>query len=154
MSFEEDGWIVMPDALDADQLASARAFVDAENARESPRNLERFFLNLTNRHAFFRDLVQHPRLLAFADALLGDDCILNATCARTIWPGAPAQTLHRDTSAWWPSMPWLPATLGISVAWPLDDLVDDNGATRCVPGSHRREAIDPGAADVPMIAPA
>jgi ectoine hydroxylase-related dioxygenase (phytanoyl-CoA dioxygenase family) len=154
MSFEDDGFVVMEGALSADQLATARAFVDARNGERAPERGERFFLNLTNRHPFFRELVQHPRLLAFADGLLGSDCILNATCARTIWPGAEAQTLHRDTSAWWPSMPWLPVPLGISVAWPLDDLTDDNGATRCVPGSHRREAIDRDARDVPMIAPA
>ena len=79
------------------------------------------------------ELVEHPRVLAAADAVLlrscGNYCIGRLTGIE-ILPGEADQVLHVDESMY-------PLRLGgtqlqISAMWALDDFTVENGATRVV----------------------
>jgi len=93
----------------------------------------------------FDDLYVFPPLLEAAYRVIGGPFKLSALHARTLRPGAAAQELHVDVER-------------ESDAWPLagfilmvDAFRSDNGATRFVPGSHRR-AGTPTAADSSVLA--
>jgi ectoine hydroxylase-related dioxygenase (phytanoyl-CoA dioxygenase family) len=102
-----------------------------------------------SRHEVFRELAQLPAVLEVIDQMLGDDCILSGVNMRSVLPGSAPQTLHRDTEIWGPSLFWMDYPIGINVGWAFDDFTAENGATRIVPGSHRRP--DASAAE-PMVA--
>jgi ectoine hydroxylase-related dioxygenase (phytanoyl-CoA dioxygenase family) len=84
------------------------------------------------------DLVEHPRVLAVADAVLLPNCEnyrIGSLSGIEILPGEDDQVLHVDDSIY-------PLRLGstqlqISAMWALEDFTVENGATRVVPGSHR-----------------
>jgi hypothetical protein len=82
----------------------------------------------------FADLVTHPLALAFAEAELGQSCLLSALLAINLHPGETAQPWHFDDGGAKMARP-RPA-LGISAFWAIDDTTELNGSTEVIPGSH------------------
>lgn len=92
--------------------------------------------------AFF-EMLDNPTYAALADAVLLPYCgsyWVNTGQAMLIGPGSPAQALHRDCDNWpslsavnWPDSP--EATFSAMIA--LDEVTEELGATRVIPGSHR-----------------
>lgn len=85
------------------------------------------------------ELIGHPRILEIADAILLPHCLnyrIGSTTGIEIWPGEGPQLLHRDDAIYPARMPGM--ELQISTNWALGDFTLENGATRVVPGSHRR----------------
>src|SRR4030095_16741596 len=82
-SFDENGWIVVPGLLDADELARYGAAVDravVERSSGDPRPLEartryeqsfRQCINLWEDHPDIRPLTFHPRIAQAAAELIG-----------------------------------------------------------------------------------
>ena len=91
--------------------------------------------------AFFR-LLDNPRYAEIADAVLLPTCgsyWVNTGQAMLIGPGEPAQMLHRDCLNWvqfcaprWPDCP----EITVSAMIALDEVTEELGATRVIPGSH------------------
>ena len=111
-----------------------KAFVGANTIRFSSLGL------LTP--AFF-DLLDNERYAAIADAVLLPNCggyWLNTAQIMYIGPGEKAQELHRDADNWWEfidrTWPDTPEVT-ISAMIGLDQVTEELGATRVVPGSHR-----------------
>jgi hypothetical protein len=147
------GYTVLPGLLTPAELSRGRALIDdARRAAGAPDvwNLG----NLPNRDALFRDIVQHPRILALVEALLGDDCVLSGTYARVSAPGAGHQPLHRDTDLWGPSMDGLVEPLGVTIGLLFDDFARVTGGTRVVPRSHVDRALAERDGAVHVEAPA
>ena len=88
-----------------------------------------------------RDLVTHPTVLAVCDDFLGHvtSYQLHLTQVIDIGPGSEAQPIHRDQWAF----DFFPFPTGYDVQcntiWAGDDFIEDNGGTRVVIGSNRRE---------------
>jgi ectoine hydroxylase-related dioxygenase (phytanoyl-CoA dioxygenase family) len=92
--------------------------------------------------AYF-DMLDNPVYASLADAVLLPHCgsyWVNTGQAMLIGPESPAQGLHRDCDNWpamstmnWPDGPEL--TLSTMIA--LDEVTEELGATRVIPGSHR-----------------
>ncbi len=92
--------------------------------------------------AFF-DLLDNPLYAALADAVLLPHCgsyWVNTGQAMLIGPGSEAQMLHRDCENWvhvssvnWPDSP----EVTISAMIALDEMTEELGATRVIPGSHK-----------------
>jgi ectoine hydroxylase-related dioxygenase (phytanoyl-CoA dioxygenase family) len=90
------------------------------------------------------ELVQHPDIIAIAEAVLGPwyDCLqLNLTQAIALHPGALPQLPHRDQDMW-------RGTVGeveylVNVMWPFTPYRAMNGTTLVWPGSHGRQALGP-----------
>lgn len=84
-----------------------------------------------------RDLILHPSVLGAARDFLGpytEKILLHLTQTIHINPGNPAQPLHRDRLAWGTYIPQ-EIEPQFNTIWALTDFTEDNGATRCVPGS-------------------
>ncbi len=106
--------------------------------------------------AFFT-MLDNEVFAGLADAELLPVCggyWLNTAQVMYIGPGEPAQELHRDADNWWEvisrTWPDLPE-ITLSMMIGLDDVTEELGATRVVPGSHRDANVDdpPGRSSVP-----
>lgn len=76
----------------------------------------------------------HPLVLEVLDHVLGS-YQLSAPQAIQIGPGETAQRLHRDDGVYPVARPH--TEFVVNTMWALDDFTPENGATHCVPGSHR-----------------
>lgn len=135
-----DGYATVPNALEPDQVAAARADLEAILER-TPLGRDDFEGRRTQRvYALFAKtrtldaLAIHPVVLAVLDQVLGH-YQLSAPAGIAIGPGETAQPLHPDDAIY--PLPRPHAELVVNVMWPLEDFTDANGATRIVPGSHR-----------------
>lgn len=96
--------------------------------------------------AYF-ELLDNPTFAAVADAVLLPTCgsyWVNTAQVMYINPGEPAQMLHRDANNWWSYVraTWPDsAEITVSSMIGLEEVTEDLGATRVVPGSHRWESL-------------
>ena len=104
--------------------------------------------NLVDKGEIFEEAIQHPKMLAAMAYLLGADCTLSSFTANVLYPSAPDAGLHIDYPLSGLPTPRPNFPIVANSVWFLDDWTLENGATRCVPGSHRRlEALpEPGVA--------
>jgi len=141
----ERGYAVLPTRAPAEMLQGLREALERmyrEEADTPRQHAEPGCLrgyNLVRRAAVFRQALLYSRVIDVVEAILGRDCILHSFESRSALPGGGEQSLHRD-------MPFVPhMALSINVLWLLDDFTAENGATRLIPGSHRRpEGPEPG----------
>jgi ectoine hydroxylase-related dioxygenase (phytanoyl-CoA dioxygenase family) len=99
------------------------------------------------------ELVGHPRVIEVADAILLPHCHNYQTGSLTaieIHPGEADQYLHSDDVIYPIRIPGI--ELQLSAMWALDDFTAENGATRVIPGSHRRMDMIPRPAEAPVQA--
>lgn len=88
-----------------------------------------------------RALIMNPLVLDAARGFLSpftDRIILHLTQTIHIHSGSLAQPLHRDRLAWGKHIP-RQIEPQFNTLWALTDFTAENGATRCVPGSHKWE---------------
>ena len=94
---------------------------------------------LISRSATCRSLATNDLILAAAHKYLSPftrKILLHLTQAIKINPGGEEQVLHRDRLAWGS---YLPSSIEpqFNTIWAITDFSKENGATRCVPGSHK-----------------
>jgi len=154
----EDGWCVIPGVLTPQEAAEARkrlwAAAEESERRGAPtRNIGldpnqhnvRVF-NLIDLDPMFIDLVQHPLGMSLVESLIGDDVLISNFTANIALPGSGSMELHSDQSIVVPE-PWF-NPWSINIIWCLNDVREENGATRFLPGSHHYRTH----ADVPADA--
>ncbi|MEM7093329.1 MAG: phytanoyl-CoA dioxygenase family protein [Actinomycetota bacterium] len=159
----EDGGVVVEGLFDRETIATIRDAADAFAAGVEPggatqgmgaagkefvgANTIRFSSLGLLTPAFF-DLLDNARFGAIADAVLLPTCgsyWINTAQVMYIGPGEPAQVLHRDADNWWE---WMSRTwpdtpeVTISAMVGLDQVTEELGATRVVPGSHHQDPLD------------
>jgi ectoine hydroxylase-related dioxygenase (phytanoyl-CoA dioxygenase family) len=137
---DRDGFAPLPGMLSDEQLARARtrmAELAAAEGAEAGREVHQEagtdrLADLVNKDPLFAVCFTDPRLLACIAHVLGD-FKLSSLNSRAALPGAGLQALHAEGG---------PVGLGpyqvCNSIWLLDDFTEENGATRVVPGSHRR----------------
>ena len=92
--------------------------------------------DLVNKGEVFDIFYTHPRLLAGIAHVLGSSIKLSSLNYRAAKPGMGLQKLHVD---WQEAVE--PGQYKVcNSIWLLDDFSKENGATRIVPGTHRRES--------------
>lgn len=94
---------------------------------------------LAARSATCRDLILNELTLGTAEKYLQPftrKILLHLTQTIEIHPNSPAQQIHRDRYAWGA---YLPRDIEpqLNTIWAMTDFTEENGATHCVPGSHR-----------------
>ncbi len=166
---ETHGFAVLPDVIDAATVARARAALVAAAERSEARGVptRMDFLDpggrnirvydLIEHDPVFAELAEHPDVIAYVRALLGDDLMLSNFSANTALPGSGSMNAHCDQSTVMPE-PW-PVRYAMNAIWCLDDVDEGNGATRYLPGSHRFTCFadvpaDPKVGMLPFEAPA
>ncbi len=137
---EKRGFVVLPEAVPSIRLDRLSNAYDAavESARGDDIRVGTTSTRVTdfvNRGPEFDEVYLYPPLLQACCNVIGAPFKLSSLQARTLHAGAPGQGLHVDVDR-------------LSADWPLlgfilmvDEFRPDNGATRFVPGSHRRADI-------------
>ncbi|HKW95225.1 MAG TPA: phytanoyl-CoA dioxygenase family protein [Methylomirabilota bacterium] len=153
--YRANGYLVVPDVLDALTLATASREMARilEGAREVTAHTDVYDLEPGHRpedprvrrvktpHRFFpvfQELMRHPRLVAILRDLLGDAIRLHSSKINLKSPryGSPVEW-HQD----WAFYPHTNDDL-LAVGVMLDDCTRDNGPLLVVPGSHRGPVFD------------
>jgi ectoine hydroxylase-related dioxygenase (phytanoyl-CoA dioxygenase family) len=145
VALERDGYAVLEGVIDAELIAALlatidRVMVDARVPFGSNPFLgqrTRRIFNLLARDPLFARVPLHPAVLPLVEAALDEQCLLSSLTAIEMHPGQEAQPLHCDDGSIALPRPHPPV---VCVAlWALTDFDHANGATRLVPGSHRRD---------------
>jgi ectoine hydroxylase-related dioxygenase (phytanoyl-CoA dioxygenase family) len=151
-SLDEDGYVLVPGVLDPTATAAYRTrlntvygALEADKRNVYPGGIgttERLILNLHNKDEAFIDLADHPVMFPLIQHLLmggsyqnSEPFIVTQFSARDPKPGASEQQLHIDSR-----FPGPPFALMAIALWMMNDFTPESGATRLVPGSHRRAA--------------
>jgi ectoine hydroxylase-related dioxygenase (phytanoyl-CoA dioxygenase family) len=110
--------------------ADAPYFADALLGNPSQR-----VWDLPSRGHIFCELVEHPIVMKMVDEFIEGGVRLSTFSANITQPGSSTMVLHSDQGT--NPRPWGPTPHGLNFIWCLDDFVEETGATRMVPGSHR-----------------
>lgn len=146
LQLDEHGFVLFKNVIttdEADQLRNLSVSLAAEERKDGRGfmyydNCAQRVWNLVNKGELFEKAIQRPRILSAIEYLLGEDCTLSSFTVNIISPGAPDDVLHIDypLSAMPTPRPSFPIVA--NSVWFLDDFTLANGATSCIPGSHRR----------------
>lgn len=139
----EHGYVILNAQLDARALHPLQVILDDINAQtrlgifEFEGTQTHRAYNVVSQTRGFDALAMDRRVLAIIESYFGEAPQLSASMGMTLYEGQAAQPLHRDTGHY--PLPWPRPPLEVNAIWALDDFRISNGATRFVPGSHRRE---------------
>jgi ectoine hydroxylase-related dioxygenase (phytanoyl-CoA dioxygenase family) len=171
---EADGGVIVEGIFDTDTIADLRDKLTATAEQFEPGGATQGlgemgkefvgantirFSSLGKISDGYFDLLENPLYQAIADAVLLPSCgsyWINTAQAMFIGPGEDAQMLHRDCDNWpqvcaadWPKGP----EVTISAMIALEEVTEELGATRVIPGSHKwQDYADHG--DPSMTVPA
>jgi ectoine hydroxylase-related dioxygenase (phytanoyl-CoA dioxygenase family) len=159
--FDRDGGVIVEDMFSQSVIGRMRDAVKAKSLTFRPGSTspvqarQKFhgintirFTELGLIDPAFFEMLENPILAAVADAALLPLCgsyWLNTGQTMIIGPGEPAQVLHRDCGNWtqlcralWPKCP----EVTVSVMIALEDMTEELGGTRVIPGSHLWDDYD------------
>jgi ectoine hydroxylase-related dioxygenase (phytanoyl-CoA dioxygenase family) len=131
---------IQPDLVDA--LAAALGRLERElDAKPAMNGFEGHktvrIYNLLAHGAPFTAVPVHEHVLPIVEGVLDSDCLISSLSSIAIDPGEIAQPIHADDMVIPLEKPHRPIVC--NSMWALTDFTDANGATRLVPGSHRKE---------------
>ena len=144
----EDGFIILPGILSAEQVAAINARLEELWLEEGERAGHEVIIepgvrrlaNLINKGEVFRPLFTHPLVLEAIKVVLGPKFRLGSLNARSIPPQTnPRMPWHADTD--YGGKADKKGFYALTVIWMLDDFTAANGATHIAPGSHRSNAV-------------
>ncbi len=139
---ERDGYLVLPDFMSPELLAELRTrveelFVEEGDQAGSEFKQEPFTKRLANcvdKGEVFLRCIADEEVCAGIEAVIGPEYKLSSVNVRSADPlNEWSQPLHCD-------MGGLPDERGnwvCNTIWMIDDFTTENGATRCVPGTHK-----------------
>ena len=140
-----DGYTIVEDAIEADLVEALRddlerlerelAVVPAQNDFEG-RSTVRIY-NLLVQGALYERIPVHEDVLPIVEKVLDPGCLVSSLSSISIGPGETAQPIHADDQLIPLPKPHPPTVC--NTMWALTDFTESNGATRLVPGSHRRD---------------
>jgi ectoine hydroxylase-related dioxygenase (phytanoyl-CoA dioxygenase family) len=130
---------IAPDLIEAlnDALARLERELGARpacNGFEGHRTVRIY--NLLAHGEVFAQVPVHPSVLPVVEGVLDPGCLISSLSSIAIDPGEVAQPIHADDQVIPLEKPHAPIVC--NSMWALTDFIETNGATRLVPGSHRR----------------
>lgn len=152
-AMNRDGYVYFPNVLSVDEIAELRDLserlepsgeaYDIDLIPEKDGHFQRCINAVFNRDHLFLKYLDKMGLIELAEELHGADCHIVSMHTWAVGPGRPDQQLHAD---WLPAVmpeelhadPRLQLPLYITTAhFYLDDMTEELGPTKIVPGSHR-----------------
>jgi ectoine hydroxylase-related dioxygenase (phytanoyl-CoA dioxygenase family) len=140
---EDAGFCVIPSVLSCDEATGLRRIIDElRNLEPRPDEKQlghRRVLHIAAKHPAFVALMSHPIAMSVFERYLGPDFVCSTWTSNTALPGADLTYWHVDHPYWTIAPPYpVDPALTAHAIWCLDDFCESNGATKVVPGSHRR----------------
>jgi ectoine hydroxylase-related dioxygenase (phytanoyl-CoA dioxygenase family) len=137
-SLDKLGYVVLQDVIDARWLAQLRAaFERSVDQKQPSSNImqagTRHASSLIQKDEAFDGVLTHPKILAAAYHALRRSFKVLVLGGRDPLPGYGQQGLHTD---WYPRATASEPFSVVTTLWLLDDFIENNGATRLIPGSH------------------
>ncbi len=142
---EDQGYTIVENAFDtdlADELAEDLLRLERElevtpnrNAFEGHNTIRIY--NLLVHGPLYERIPIHPTLLPIVERVLDDGCLISSLSSISILPGERPQPIHADDQLIPIEKPHVP--LVCNSMWAITDFTEDNGATRVIPGSHKRD---------------
>ncbi len=140
--FQEHGYLIVENVISVQRLAALREALEkrydlegekAGTEGSTPPGVRRL-CNLIGKGRAFEELAIEPIALEMARLVIGEDMRWQAMNFHDPMPGdpRPIQAIHADRSF------FKNCTAYLNVVWALDDMTEENGATRLVPGSHKK----------------
>ena len=143
--FDLQGYLAVPNALSAEELARLNVAVDEEIEQNTGKDMRTHrFGGLLARGTTFHFLIDNPRIAPYVEELLGENYRLDHDYADVIRTGKGpiGTTLHGGATPFDPSQ-YFHYHNGrmynglIVVAYNLKDVHPGDGGFGCVPGSHK-----------------
>jgi ectoine hydroxylase-related dioxygenase (phytanoyl-CoA dioxygenase family) len=159
--FEEQGYTIIPDALDHALVADIREAVDAliVELGAKPRT-DRFggfktikIQNLIGHGAVFRRLAVAEVVRPIIEHAIGPGYQLTSNMSLDLQPGEDVQPFHTDDQIYGKTMERPRPPLVCNTIYAITDFTAENGATRVIPGSHKAR-LDPGKSIEEVVAKA
>jgi len=132
--------VIEPELRDAltDDLVRLERFYEvtpSDNGFEGTKTVRIY--NLLALGKLYEGIPVHPNVLPVVDGVLDDGCLVSSLSSIAIDPGESAQPIHADDQLIPLTKPHVPTVC--NTMWALTDFTEANGATRVIPGSHRRD---------------
>lgn len=150
---DKNGYLPLGQLLSADEVAVINRRIEelmqAEGEQAGAELMESKYIrhpkeegadrlaDLVNKGEVFDIFYTHPRMLAAIEAVLGTQFKLSSLNYRAAKPGKGLQKLHVD----WKNTVVNGQYKVCNTIWLLDDFLENNGATRLVPGTHKGSAL-------------
>jgi ectoine hydroxylase-related dioxygenase (phytanoyl-CoA dioxygenase family) len=141
----EQGYTIVADAIDLDlvdalvddlsRLEHDLGIVPASNDFEGAHTVRIY--NLLARGPLYQQVPVHPAVLPVVEGVLDRGCLVSSLSSIAIDPGETIQPVLADDQLIPLGKPHVPIVC--NSMWALTDFTDENGATRIIPGSHRRD---------------
>lgn len=151
-AIKADGYTIVENAIEPDLVealneALARLERDlgakpAGNGFEGHRTVRIY--NLLAHGAPFAEVPIHASVLPIVEGVLDPQCLISSLSSIAIDPGETAQPIHADDQVIPLEKPHIPIVC--NSMWALTEFTEANGATRLVPGSHRKDNPEYGGA--------
>ncbi|MFT5196922.1 MAG: ectoine hydroxylase-related dioxygenase (phytanoyl-CoA dioxygenase family), partial [Cellvibrionaceae bacterium] len=142
------GFTIIDNVLAADDIAAMRELlVQAEQeigVEMYHRGRAGHIANVVTLNPLFFQCIDHPKVMPYLEAIMGENIILGSLNSRIVRPGDGDQELHSDVPLelhrYGTETPVM-----MNTVWPLVDYTEHNGATRIVPGTHQSHLKEPPA---------
>lgn len=145
--FEKNGYLVLENVItdkisDDLNLKCRKIAMKEEKLKKSfiygSGKMQRIY-HLINKNKIFQDLVIHPTILQFCEYAFNRNTLhnkyfLSSFHCNILRPGAESQKMHLDAAVPSPLPPWI---IRLNFNFVTQDFTKKNGATLCVPGSHK-----------------
>jgi len=158
---DREGYVSLGQLLTSEQLESVNKRIDEllleEGAQAGSELFDSKYIrhpkeegadrlaDLVNKGSIFDVFYTHEKVLSGITAVLGDNFKLSSLNYRAAKPGSGQQKLHVDYGNTVPEYGYKVC----NTLWLLDDFVENNGATRIVPGTHKSKILPQDALEDP-----